>query len=122
MNVRVLVAGESNVANLARFPGFHNRFIGPALREYAIWIIEANDFMMLHQIDMVGLQAFKTSFNLPRRNLFGTPRACRLFGFRQMRSAESDSWGRSPLLRRGFLEWVFPEPRRRARCLRLRKL
>src|ERR1022692_1971619 len=73
MNVRVLVAGESDVANLARFPRLHNRFIGPALREYAIGIIEANDFVMLHQINMVGLQAFQTSFNLPRRNFFRAP-------------------------------------------------
>src|ERR1022692_1342246 len=70
MNVRIFVTGESDVANLARFLGLQNGFHGSALRKYAIGIIEANDFMMLHQIDVVCLEAFQTSFDLPLRNLF----------------------------------------------------
>src|SRR5665811_2196876 len=70
MNVRIFVTGESDVANLARFLGLQNGFHGSALRKYAIRIIEANDFMMLYQIDMVCLEAFQTCFDLPPSNLF----------------------------------------------------
>src|SRR5580704_17877380 len=70
MNVRILVAGESDVANLAGFLGLQNGFRGSALSKYAIGVIEANDFMMLHQIDVVCLKAFQTGFDLLLGNLF----------------------------------------------------
>ena len=57
--MRIFVAGESDVANLPRLLGLENRFIGSTLREYAIGIVKADDFMVLHQIDVVGLQKFE---------------------------------------------------------------
>src|ERR1700734_463925 len=56
MNMRVLVPGESDVANLACLPGIEESFISSAFGEYAVGIVESDNLMVLYQIDVIGLQ------------------------------------------------------------------
>ena len=66
------MTGESDVANLTGFPGCQKRFLGAALGKNAIGIVEADDFMMLYQVDVIRLEAFKRRVELRRCGLFGT--------------------------------------------------
>jgi len=62
MNLRIFMPSETDVANLSGFPGVEHGFVGPALCEDTIRIIEANHFVMLNQVDMVRLQTSQRSF------------------------------------------------------------
>src|SRR5213076_453758 len=72
VNERVLVACETDIADLAGFLSFHHRFDCTAFSEDAIRVFEADDFVELHQVDAVSLQALKTCVDLPRGFRFGT--------------------------------------------------
>jgi hypothetical protein len=56
MNMRVLVPGESDVADLACLPGIDEGFMRSAFREYAVRIFESDNLMVLYQIDVIRLQ------------------------------------------------------------------
>ena len=56
MDVRVLVAGEADVAHLAGLLGLDHRLHGAALGEDAVRILEADDLVELQQVDVVGLE------------------------------------------------------------------
>jgi hypothetical protein len=67
------MAGESDVAKLACFLGGQRRSHGAALGKDAIGIVETNNFMMLHQIDVVGLQSFQAGMDLAFSGFLGGP-------------------------------------------------
>ena len=69
MDVRVLVPGEADVAELARLPGLDQRRVGAVLVEDAVRILVADDLVVLDQVDAVGLQAAERLVELPRRFL-----------------------------------------------------
>src|ERR1019366_7925870 len=73
MDMRIRGPRKSDAANLARLSRRHHRFMSPAFRKNTIRIVEADDLMMLHQIDMIGLQPFQASLDLPLGHLFGAP-------------------------------------------------
>jgi len=58
VDVGIFVAGKSDVSNLAGFLCGQDRLHCPTFRENTVGIVEANNFVMLQQIDVVGLQAF----------------------------------------------------------------
>src|SRR5256886_5705988 len=68
----ILVACETDIADLAGFLSFHHRFECPTFSEDAIRVFETDDFVELHQVDAVSLQALKTCVDLPRGFRFGT--------------------------------------------------
>ena len=59
MNVRVLVSSEADIAHFAGFTGFDQGGIGAVFIENAVGIFIAQDFVMLDQIDVIGLQALE---------------------------------------------------------------
>lgn len=71
VDVRVFVAGETDITDLASFFAVESGLYRSAVGKDAIRIVEANDFVMLHEIDVVGLETFQTSLNLARCDLFG---------------------------------------------------
>ena len=71
MDVRIFVAGESDVADFAGFLCGECRFHGAAVGEDAVGIVEANDFVVLDEINVIGLQAFEAGFDLAFGSLFG---------------------------------------------------
>src|ERR1035438_7835199 len=71
MDVRIFVTGESDKANFAGSLRVHHCFIGSAIGENAIRIVEANNLMMLHQVEVIRLKTFETGFDLPLRDFFG---------------------------------------------------
>src|SRR5256885_5908813 len=72
VNRRILVACETDRADLAGFLSFHHRFECTAFSEDAIRVFEADDFVELHQVDAVSLQALKTCVDLPGGFRLGT--------------------------------------------------
>src|SRR5579862_1792581 len=64
MNLWIFVSGESDVADLAGFLRFEHRFVGSALREYAVGIVEPDYLVMLNQVDVIGLQPLQGGFDL----------------------------------------------------------
>ena len=68
MDARILMPCKSDVANLARFLGIEERFVGSAFTKNAIGIIETYDFVVLHQINVIGLKTFQGSFDLTFSN------------------------------------------------------
>ena len=53
---RVLVAGEADEAHLAGLLRVAQRLHGAALGEDAVGIVETDDLVKLHQVDVVGLR------------------------------------------------------------------
>jgi hypothetical protein len=72
VDVRIFVPGESDEASFACFSGFEQRFLGPALVKNAIWVVKANDFMMLDQIHVIDLQASQGLVQLSGSFFFGS--------------------------------------------------
>jgi hypothetical protein len=70
MNVRMLVAGEANEADLASLLRFKHRLERAAFAENALVVSRANDLVELHQIDMIGLQAFERFVDLTSSTRF----------------------------------------------------
>ena len=56
VDARVLVAGEADVADLARLLRLEQRLHGAAFGEDAVGIVEADDLVELHEVDAVGLR------------------------------------------------------------------
>ena len=73
VDARILVAGKADVAELALFLGLHEAFHGPALGEDPVGIIEAQDLVVLHEVDMVGAQAQERLVDLLEGFLLGPP-------------------------------------------------
>ncbi len=67
MDKRILVAGEADVAQLARFFCFQEHLVGAVFVEDAVRVFEADDFMVLDEIDAVGLEPAKGFVQLPLR-------------------------------------------------------
>ena len=59
MDMRILVSGESDVAGFASFAGVEHSFLGATLGEDTVGVFEADDLVMLDEIDVIGLQALK---------------------------------------------------------------
>src|SRR5215207_1921003 len=64
MNQRVLMPGEADVADLAGLLRVEHCNLGAILSENAVGILQANDLMMLEQIDTVRLQPFEGILDL----------------------------------------------------------
>ena len=59
VNRRILVPGESDVTNFTGLFRFEHRFQRSALSENPIRIFHANDFVELHQVHVISLQALQ---------------------------------------------------------------
>ena len=73
MDARVLVAGEADVAELARLPRLEERRVGAVVVEDAVRILVADDLVVLDQVDAVGLQAAQGLVELPGGFFFERP-------------------------------------------------
>src|SRR5437867_8496910 len=67
MDARILVPGESDVANLACGARLDQRCIRTFGIEDPVRILEANHFVVLNEIDPIGLQSPQRFVELPRR-------------------------------------------------------
>ena len=68
---RVLVPGEADVANFASLLRFEHRLHGTAFGKDAVRVFEADHFMELHQVDVVGLEALEGLVDLLRGRSLG---------------------------------------------------
>ena len=59
MYARIFVAGESDVTKLARVAGFNQRSVRAVLVKNAVRIVEADDLVVLDQIDVVDVQTLE---------------------------------------------------------------
>ena len=66
MHVRILVTGEADEAKLPLLPRIEQCGVRAFLVEHPVGILEADDLVMLHQIDVIGLQALERFIQLPR--------------------------------------------------------
>ncbi len=57
MDVRILVTGEADVAQLAGLARLHERRVRAVVVEHAVRVLVAKYLVMLHQVDAVGLEA-----------------------------------------------------------------
>src|ERR1700730_1022796 len=73
MNVRTLVACESDESDLASFLRFQDPLHPPAFGEYTIRIGIANHFMKLEQVDAVSLEPAQRLVYLISSSGFGAP-------------------------------------------------
>src|SRR5665213_1284304 len=73
MNMRVLMAGKSDKANLARAFGIEKGFHGAMRREDAVGVVEADYFVVLEKIDMIDPQTLQRFVNLLRGFFFRAP-------------------------------------------------
>ena len=73
MDVRILVPGEADVAELARLPRLEQRSVGALLVEDPVGILEADDLVMLHEIDAIGLEPRSDSSSCRVASLFERP-------------------------------------------------
>src|SRR5687768_1980073 len=64
MDQRIFMPGEADVADLAGLPRVEYCVLSAILGENAVGILQANDLMMLKQIDMVGLEPLKGFLDL----------------------------------------------------------
>ena len=69
MDARILVAGEADEADLAGLRASSERLHRAALGEDAVRVVEADDLVELHQIDVVGLEPPQRLVELLRRRL-----------------------------------------------------
>src|SRR5665213_1830202 len=73
VNMRVLMAGKSDKANLARAFGIEKGFHGAMRREDAVGVVEADYFVVLEKIDMIDPQTLQRFVNLLRGFFFRAP-------------------------------------------------
>ena len=59
MNVRILVAGEPDVAQLPGLTRLEQRRVGPLLIEDPMGILVSENLVMLDQVDVIHLQALE---------------------------------------------------------------
>jgi hypothetical protein len=59
MDMRILVARESDVPHLACLLCFQHCFLRAILGKDAVWIVKADDLVVLDQVKMVCLQALQ---------------------------------------------------------------
>src|SRR5438132_7291599 len=71
MDVRTLVAGESDVSNLASLLGLQGSFHAAAGAKDAVRISHANHFMKLPEVEVIGLQPLQRFIELLGGRLFG---------------------------------------------------
>jgi hypothetical protein len=64
VDARVFVAGEADVAELARLARLDERRMGAVCSENAMWILVAENLVVLDQVDAVGLEATQGFFQL----------------------------------------------------------
>ncbi len=70
---RVLVSGKADVAKLTCLTRLHERGIGAFRTEDSMRVLEADDLVMLHEIDAVGLEAAEGLVELLCRLAPGSP-------------------------------------------------
>src|SRR5438105_12194393 len=59
VNERVFVSGKADVTDLTRFSGLQHCFLSSALAKDAVGILRTNHFVMLEEIDVIGLKSFQ---------------------------------------------------------------
>src|SRR5271163_565495 len=64
MNLRTLMPGKANEANLTSFLGIEEGLQRTILREAGIWIRHADYFVNLHEIEMIDLQSLQGFIDL----------------------------------------------------------
>ena len=64
---------ETNETHLSCLPRRHNRFKGTPFGKNPVGVVQANDFVELHQIEMVGLQPLEGFVQLLHGGLLGAP-------------------------------------------------
>ena len=72
MNQRILVAGETDEPDLAGFLGVEHGADGAVVSENPIGVFQANHFVKLHQVNMVGLQPLERLIDLASGGLAGS--------------------------------------------------
>jgi hypothetical protein len=70
VDVRVLVSGEADVTELARFARLDERPVGAVVIENAVRILVAENLVVLDQVNAVGLEATERFFDLSGRFFF----------------------------------------------------
>src|SRR5207302_5815638 len=70
MDVRILVPGEADVADLSRLARFDESHVRAFGIEDTVRIVEPDHLVVLDQIDAIGLQAAQRFIELPHRLLF----------------------------------------------------
>src|SRR5687768_4504112 len=73
MDVRILVTGKADVADLAGRPRIDERGVGPVIVKHPVRILVANHFMVLDQVDRVDAEPSQRLVQLAFRFLPGTP-------------------------------------------------
>ena len=59
VNERIFVSGKTDVTDLTCFSGLQHCFLSSTLAKDAIGIFRTNHFVMLEEIDMIGLEFFQ---------------------------------------------------------------
>src|SRR5258705_3409649 len=72
MNARILVPSESNVTNLSCVACFQQRRVRSFVVKDTVRIFEPENFMMLHEVDMVDIQTSQGFIQLPGSFLLRT--------------------------------------------------
>jgi hypothetical protein len=67
MDPRVLVPRETDIAEFSRFPGLHERGIGPFVIKDPVGVLVSEHLVVLDEIDHVDLEATERLVELPRR-------------------------------------------------------
>src|SRR5437016_3861995 len=70
MNRRVFVPREPDVADLTGLLGLEHGLLRAALSEDPVWVLQADDLMVLHQIHVIGLQSLERFVDLLGSSLF----------------------------------------------------
>ena len=59
VNEWILVSGETDVADFTGLASLQHGFLSSALAKNSVRIVRSNYFMMLEQVDVVGLKSFQ---------------------------------------------------------------
>src|SRR5437660_3328981 len=73
MDLGILVSREADIPDLARSLRVDERTIGAFLVEDPMWIVVAQDLMMLYEIDAIGPQPRERLVELPHRFCIRSP-------------------------------------------------
>src|SRR5882672_3798217 len=71
MNEWILMASKTDETDLPCFPGFHQGFHRAAGCKDSVRVFQSDDFMELHQVDVISLQPPQGFFDLTGGRLFG---------------------------------------------------
>src|SRR5580704_8173421 len=71
VNEWILVSGKTDVADFPCFSGLQHRFLSSAFAKDAVGVLGTNHFVMLEEINVVGLQSLQRIVQLTCRFFFG---------------------------------------------------